>query len=154
MLEPPLSRWKGIAGGIALGLALLGSFCAGRAPAQNDESPRRGQSQNTVELSIDFGAGKTKHFKQIAWSRDMTVLMAMELAKEQHPGLDFKYRGRGGTAFLTQIDDIKNEGGGSGKKNWIFLVNGKQGTKGFGAHKLMQGDKVLWKFTQYKPGDG
>ncbi len=104
----------------------------------------------TVELTIDYGDGSQKRFTQLAWARNMTAQDAMIAAREHRRGIQFKHRGRGSFALLTQIDDLSNQGGGSTKKNWIFWVNGKRATKGFGALVLQPGDKVLWKFTVYR----
>jgi hypothetical protein len=107
----------------------------------------------TVSLKIDFGGGVVKQFDGIAWQKDSTVMDVMNAAKGRPQGITFKYRGSGATAFLTQIDDAKNEGGGADRKNWFFRVNGKLAEDSFGVHKLKPADAVLWTFGQYKPNE-
>ncbi len=77
----------------------------------------------------------------------MTVFDAMNLAQATPHGLKFAYEGSTPYKyFLTQIDDVKNEGSGSGKRNWLYSVNGVPADKGFGIYKLKATDKVSWKF--------
>lgn len=101
----------------------------------------------TVGLVIDYDDGVEKHFRHLAWKSGMTVLDVLQAAKQHPRGIQFVYRGQGDTAFLTQIDDLKNEGRG---RNWIFSVNGQLGERSFAVTELKASDRVLWKFTQYK----
>jgi hypothetical protein len=98
-----------------------------------------------VRLAIDYGDGVEKHFTSLAWREGMTVLDAMKAAQEHPRGIEFQFRGSGATAFLTQIDDVKNEGAG---RNWIYRVNGDLAERGFAVQKLAAGDTVLWKFEK------
>jgi hypothetical protein len=99
-----------------------------------------------VQLVIDYGDGVEKRFTRLPHLNDMTVLDAMQQAAKHKRGIKFEFRGRGATAFLFQIDDLKNQGRGS---NWIYRVNGKLAEVGFGVRKLQAGDTVLWKFGSY-----
>jgi hypothetical protein len=113
-------------------------------------APADDKRTDAVKLVIDYNDGAQKVFPEIAWTDSMTVLDAMEKAKAPAHGITFNYKGKGDTAFLTQIDDLQNEGGGKDKKNWQFWVNGAYADKSFGAWKLKSGDEVLWKFDTYK----
>jgi hypothetical protein len=106
---------------------------------------------STVKLIIDYNDGAQKVFPAILWKNDMTVHDAMNQAQVNPHGIKFEAKGSGATAFLTQIDDLKNEGGGADKKNWLYRVNGKLAEKGFGAFVLNAGDEVVWKFDILKP---
>ncbi len=54
----------------------------------------------------------------------MTVFDAMNLAQANPHGIKFTYEGSAPEKyFLTQIDDVKNEGSESGKRNWLYSVN-------------------------------
>ncbi len=108
------------------------------------------QTPKTVRLVVDYGDGVEKHFTSVPWKRGMTVLDAMEHARKSPHGIQFEHKGRGETALLTRIDDLKNEGGGRNKKNWIFWVDDKAAVKSFGIHRLEKGAVVRWKFTTYK----
>lgn len=102
-----------------------------------------------IEFTIRFnGKGKDIELKEIEWKDGMTVLSLMtQLQKEKK--LSFKHRGKGITAFLTEIGGVKNSGAGG--DNWIFRVNSKLGKKSFGVVKLSAGDKVNWTFGKYRP---
>jgi hypothetical protein len=102
---------------------------------------------DTVKLVVDYGDGVEKHFTQLAYKKDMTVLDAVRTAEKHAHGIKAEVRSSGSTAFLTQIDDVKNEGSG---KNWVFRVNGKLGDRSIGIHQLQAGDAVLWRFQEYE----
>jgi hypothetical protein len=104
----------------------------------------------SVRLIIDYNDGVEKHFTAIPWKKGMTVMDAMRYAKRGSHGIDFKFTGSGDTAFLTQVDDLKNEGGGEGKKNWILRVNKKLATESFGVFELKPKDVIRWQFEVFK----
>lgn len=103
---------------------------------------------DSITLEIQFGEKRSKKIEGIPFKKEMTILDVMNYAKEKEK-LSFSYRGKKDTAFLTQIDDVKNKG--SRGDNWIFRVNGKLGRKSFGVSELNKGDKVTWTFGKYKP---
>lgn len=125
----------------------LGLGLAGLMSAVGQDVSAAEPAQATVALVIDYGDGVEKHFRELPWKAGMTVLDVIKAA-EQHPrGSKFVYRSAGDTAFLTQIDDVKNEGSG---RNWIFSINGELGKRSFAVTEVKSADRVLWKFTQYK----
>jgi hypothetical protein len=129
---------------LLLGLAVGALLAPCHRFARAEEKPK------AVKVVIDYGDGAQKVFPALEWQEGMTVLEAMEKAKTPAHGITFKYTGKGETAFLTQIDDLMNEGGGKAKKNWQYLVNDAYADKSFGVRKLERGDVVLWKFTLFE----
>lgn len=107
-----------------------------------------GQDKIRVTLVVQFSKSRKKTLKQLELPADSTVLDLMKLAK-RNKKIDFKFRGKGPTAFLSSIDGISNEGARG--DNWIFRVNGKLGRKSCGVSKLADGDTVTWSFGKYKP---
>ena len=105
------------------------------------------KKKSTVTVTIDFGDGFQKRYTSIPWKSKMTVMDATQAATKHKRGIKIKYRGRRATAFLFQIDDLKNEGRG---KNWLYSVNGKLGDRSFALFPVKAGDTVLWKFRKYK----
>ncbi len=101
-----------------------------------------------VKLVVDYGDGVQKHFTQLPWKKGVTVLTATQMAQKHSHGIATKVRSSGSTAFLSQIDDVANEGGGG--KNWVFRVNGKLGQRSCGIAELRSGDAVLWRFQKYE----
>ncbi len=81
------------------------------------ESPAR-----TVEMVIDYGDGVQVRFTALDWKEKMTVLDAVTAAGAHAHGVKSTIRGSGATAFVTQIGDVKNEGGGAKSRNWLFSV--------------------------------
>ena len=130
---------------MALGLSLFSGVSTESGwpgSVQTDE-------EQTVIVEIQFGDKReNKTIPEITFTDKMTVLDAMVIAKKSEK-LKFSYRGKGATAFLTEIDGVKNQG--SRGDNWIFRVNGKLGKKSFGATTVRAGDKITWTFGKYKP---
>ena len=89
-----------------------------------------------------------KRYSSLPCKKGFTVLDVLKVAEKHPHGLKFSYRGKGATAFLTQIDDLKNEGGGG--KNWIYEVNGKVADRSFAVFQIKPSDKVLWKYRKYR----
>jgi hypothetical protein len=101
----------------------------------------------TVRLEIDYGDGVIKTITEVPWSKGQTVLDLMNAAEARPHGITFRSTGKGASAFLTQIDDVANEGGGIGKKNWQLWVNTTYADRGFGAYELNPFDVVFWRFA-------
>jgi uncharacterized protein DUF4430 len=117
-------------------------IAANRAAAQAEPA-----ASKTVELTIDYGDGVQKVFRELAWNEGMTVLDALEAAAKHPRGIKPAHRGSGATAFVTAIDDLKNEGSG---RNWTYEVNGKKANKSCGVWTLEGGDRVVWRFAKYE----
>ena len=105
--------------------------------------------EKKVTIEIDFGELAEKKTLTIPWKVGLNVLDAMNQAK-QEKRLKFKYRGKGVSAFLTQIEGVKNQGAKG--DNWIFRVNSKLANRSFGVILLKAGDQVNWSLGKYKPG--
>ena len=108
------------------------------------------QGRETVALHIDYGNGVEKHFLTLSWHKEMTVLDVFREAARQTPGIGFSYRGQTKMAMLTEIDGLKNEGGQTNARNWIYRVNGQKADKSFAVYRLQPSDVVLWTFGAYE----
>ncbi|MDG2384262.1 MAG: DUF4430 domain-containing protein [Pirellulaceae bacterium] len=106
------------------------------------------EDAQTVKLIIDYGDGVEKHFPQLKWAAKITVFELMQQASQHPRGIQFKHQGRGSTVLLTQIDELKNQGGTA--QNWIYRVNQKLGNRSIGIQELKPGDTILWKFEPYQ----
>ncbi len=138
-----MTRLKNLPKFVAMALLLL--ICADyvvRLKADEAEPAKQ-----LVRLVIDYGDGVQKHFTELAWHDEMTVLDALTAAQKHPRGIRIKYRSQGATAFLTKIDDLENEGG---DRNWVYRVNDKFADKSFAVFTLKPGDTVLWKFGEYR----
>jgi hypothetical protein len=103
--------------------------------------------ENTVRLTVDYGDGVAKTVSDLAWSKGNTVLDAMKAATSRPHGISFSYTGSGASAVLTKIDDVPNQGGGAGKKNWQCWVNGAYGDRSFATFELQAQDQIVWRFA-------
>jgi hypothetical protein len=123
---------------LAAALAVLAAAWVCSAAESSDE---------TVRLIIDYGDGAAKALNDLAWAKGNTVLDAMKAATARPHGISFSYTGAGDSAVLTKIDDVQNQGGGAGKKNWQYWVNGAYGNRSFATFELQALDQVVWRFT-------
>lgn len=124
-----------LACGIAAGVTLRGAVAEDAPPPP------------TVKLIIDYRDGVQKHFTALPWKAGMTVLDALQAAGRHPRGIKIGLRGKGATAFVTQIDDVENEGRG---QNWVFRVNGELARKSCGALEVKAADTILWTFGEYR----
>src|SRR5688572_29102731 len=87
---------------------LLAAIGCGESPppaaATSEPDPAK-----SVELVVHFGDGAKKSYR-VAWAPKLTVLAAMQRAKESGE-LDFQHRHTGEMAFLDAIGSTKNETG-------------------------------------------
>jgi hypothetical protein len=110
--------------------------------------PAVGQdAARSVRLLVDYGDGTTKTIGDLAWTKGNTVLDAMKAATARRHGISFSYTGSDASAVLTKIDDVPNEGGGAGKKNWQYWVNDAYGDRSFATFELQAQDLVVWRFA-------
>lgn len=109
------------------------------------------QRAQAVHLAIDYGDGVMKTIMDIPWTQGQTVLDVMNAAKARPHGINFEFRGSGSSALLTKIDDLTNQGGGSGRKNWQFWVNAAYGNRSFGVYEVQPQDTVMWRYTEQGP---
>lgn len=104
----------------------------------------------TVRVIVDFGDGMQKHYTAIPWKKGMTALDAMVAAREHAHGTAFSHRGEGETAFLDEIDGVKNQGAAGDGRNWQYWVNTEFGDRSFGVAGLAPGDVLLWRFDVWR----
>jgi hypothetical protein len=104
-------------------------------------------ADNTVRLTVDYGDGVTKTIDSLAWAKGNTVLDAMKEATARPHGISFSFTGTGDATMLTKIDNVASEGGGAGKKNWRYWVNGAYGDRSFATFALQAQDDIVWRFT-------
>ena len=119
-------------------------------PRAGDSEAARGFDEcggaQVVQLTIDFGDGAEKRFTAIAFREGITVLDVLEAAKAHPHGVAFASRGSGAMTLVTKIDDVANQEGAAGAKNWLFFVNEKLADRGCGAASVKPGDSILWRY--------
>jgi hypothetical protein len=141
-------------------LSLLVTGCRERSPTppNGDTKVRDAVSASpapvaapgqSVQLVIDYGDGTQKRFTALPWRDGMTVLDVMQASQRHSHGIAIAVRGSGETALLTKLDDVANEEGAAGARNWIFYVNDHMADRSLGATPVKSGDTILWKFERY-----
>jgi hypothetical protein len=128
----------------AIAIVLPASGCRDKPSPQPNSAPA--SAAQAVQLTIDYGDGGQKGLPAIPWRDGMTVLDALESAKANQHGITFSQRGSGETAMITKIDDLANQEGAEGAKNWLYYINDRLADKSCGAATLKPGDSILWKF--------
>ena len=124
---------------------VMGGALAGNRPRASAQDT----TAKTVQLVVDFGDGVEVHFTRIPWKSGAKVIDAVAAADTAPHGVKFTRIGSGETAMVTKIGDVKNEGQGPNRRNWLYRINGKLAEEGIGAQPLAPGDVVLWKFEPY-----
>ena len=104
------------------------------------------QSVQSVRLVVDYGDGVAKIF-DLPWSKGNTVLDVLNVAKAKPHGISFSYTGQGASAFLTDIDGVTNQGGGSSAKNWQYWVNTTYADRSFAVFDVQVMDTIFWRFA-------
>jgi len=125
---------------LAAALLVFAAAWVARPAAGEDVAP-------TVRLVVDYGDGVTKTVSDLAWAKGNTVLDAMKAATARPHGISFSFTGSAAAAVLTRIDDVQNEGGGAGKRNWQYWVQDAYGDRSFAAFELQAQDVVVWRFA-------
>lgn len=128
---------------MALTTWIVGFTVAGPAAEPTDSPP---DAKASVRMIVDFGDGFQKQYSTVPWREGLTVLDALQWCTRHARGITVKARGSGATAFVSQIDDLANEGTG---RNWVFRINGAIGTRSCGIATVKAGDAILWKFEEY-----
>lgn len=118
-------------------------------PVPDKPAPDKAE-QRHVRLVIDYGDGVQKHFIALPHTDGMSAFDALLAAKDHPRGIKLTHTGKGETAFVSAIDDLKNQGMGKDKKNWQFFINDTFGEQGAGAVQLRPDDVVKWVFDVYK----
>jgi hypothetical protein len=137
---------------IFFGLMVVAAVCLGAADVGSAVDKQGEPKTKTVRLAIDYGDGGQKVFAAVPWMNGQKVLDVLQWADKHPHGIDLEYTGSGSTAFITRIDDLKNEGAGQTAKNWLYWLNGKFAQVGAGGQAVMPGDDVLWKFDVFTEG--
>jgi hypothetical protein len=135
--HPRILSRRALAVAVVLLLAVAGSLAGSTAES----------ADNTVRLTVDYGDGVSKTINGLAWAKGYTVLDVMKEATARPHGISFSFTGAGDAAALTKIDDVASEGGGAGKKNWQYWVNGAYGDRSFATLALQARDDIVWRFT-------
>lgn len=140
---------------LLLGVVLLGLLLWNRGESANQHaepserlaawSPSPAATGEIVRLEIDFGNGARRVFDALPYQAGMTVADVMARARSFRPGISFKQVGEGATAFLTELEGLKNEGASG--RNWQYEVAGAPGTKSFSLQSVAAGELVRWSFA-------
>ncbi len=131
--------------------ALAGVATVSRSDSAYAEPPPPDATPKVhIRLVVDYGDGVEKHFTTLTHTAGVTALDALLAAKAHARGIKLAYTGKGPTAFITEIEGLKNEGAGKGKKNWQFFINDAFATEGAGAAPLKPGDTIRWVYTTWQ----
>jgi hypothetical protein len=111
-------------------------------PAAMDRSP---PLTETVSLVVDFGGGRRSEWNSLPWREGLTVDAVLSHVAASGE-LSFTQQGSGSSTFLSEMNDVANEGAGG--KNWIYHVNAERADRSFAVYELRPGDQVLWRYGE------
>ncbi len=147
--------WRGYLLPILLAVVLAAILVSRLNPRRHDAAGKTdgrfavSETGESIGLEIDFGDGAFRRYFPIPWKDGITVADAMKLVRQHRHGVQFRYEGEGEKAMLVRIEEVQNQGGDEGARNWVYEVNGKRATVSFAVYRLAASDTVLWKFTFY-----
>lgn len=106
----------------------------------------------TVSIKISVNNSPVREIDGIAWSAEMNVQKAMELAYSAGSGYSFslQYFGANLSYEAVSIDSISTQAGTDFYLFWELAINGKIATKGIDETILNDGDVIGWNYTSYK----
>jgi hypothetical protein len=116
---------------------------------------------STVALTIDYSNGAQKHYSNIPWTKDLTILAAIQATEQMPPRTTVKFGSdRSGHAMALVIDEMPGQKGAFTWSFWINATPFKGGDRlGTGtsfnfnpdereANLLKPGDHVVVKLSQ------
>lgn len=130
---------------LALVLAFSPSaFAQDAAPKTTGGEPGAAKAavKTTITLSIALADDCELTYSALPFKEGMTVADLLASAAKHKRPLQFKSKGSGEFAFLTELEGVKNAGASG--KNWTFKVDGQRAKVGMGSMKLKAGSHVLW----------
>ncbi len=110
--------------------------------------PQNNQQKNApLTYVLKFSDQEISEFQELALKPEQTVLDVLkELAGQNNLALATKdYQDLG--VLVTKIGDKEN---GQADKYWQYWVNGVKPEVGSGSYKLTGGERVEWKFEEFK----
>src|SRR5436190_24218213 len=83
---------------VAIGLA----YATAISQQANADPPKEPEAaKDTVKLVIDYGDGVQKVFASIPWTKETTVMDALETASKHPRGIKFTHQGKGEAVLVT-----------------------------------------------------
>lgn len=106
------------------------------------------ESENTVDLIIDFGEADDKQeYNNVEIAEGGTVLdLLKKITEENNLEFDYKDYGGGLGAFIESINNVKNDS----SKNlwWQYWINDKYAILGASNYEMKDGDIIEWKYIE------
>jgi hypothetical protein len=127
---------RGTAVAIALLFAALAAAGCGFGP---------GDRVGDVELTVtrDYGTVPVLHRRRDDLTESDTVMRVLERSVD----IDTRYGGN----FVQSIDGL--EGGGAGRRDWFFYVNGLWSPLGAAEYELDGGEAIWWDYRDWTVGE-
>lgn len=110
-------------------------------------------TNSTAALTIDFGDGFSKTYRDLPAPPGSTVLSLLQRAADpaRPHALTVDITGSGELAFIRGFDGVGHQGSGPEGRYWQFLINGTLGARGAGATPVNPGDAITWILDRYQP---
>jgi len=110
-----------------------------------------GKKRSTCKVTVNewvslkiIGVGKTMFDRKVTYSDGTTGYSVLKKT-----GYSLKVNGFGKYIYVRSINGLKEKAYGP-RSGWMYSVNGVYPNKSAGAYKLSSGDKVVWKYVNYK----
>ena len=105
----------------------------------------------SIAVVIDYNDGCQRVYPRIPWAAGMTAWDALAAIQRLPHGVAVEKSGSTSRdAFIRRIDDLANEGGGKGKRNWLYWIDGVMAKQGVGTQPINAGQTLLFKFAVWE----
>jgi len=105
------------------------------------------QSAKTVTYVLNYGNNNINEFQDVAFTPgDTTLDLLKKLSQENNLNLGTKDYDNLGT-LVVKIGDKENN---QDNKYWQYEVNGVQPQIGAGQYQVQAGERIEWKFEEFK----
>lgn len=109
------------------------------------------QENKTQNIQIQFLI-KTQQKEdkfELNLNQPKKVIEIMEQLKQENK-LDYEIKNYNELTLIVSINEIKNQGSGKNKKNWIYAVNGKLSPMAVNQMIIDQNSKIEWCYIEWE----
>ncbi len=103
-------------------------------------------------VNLEFKYNNKKENISKTFDKRYNIYEIMKSLRQENL-LEFKETGKGDLIFIEEIKNIKNEGNGKNKKNWLYFVDGNLAEKGISQFFIDKETNIIWCFTTWEEKD-
>lgn len=107
------------------------------------------QENKNIQLQLIIKETEKENRFDLNLNQPKKVIEVMELLKQENK-LTYETKDYNELTLIVSINNIKNEGSGKNKKNWIYAVNGKLSPMAVNQMIIDQNSKIEWCYIEWE----